>query len=77
VAVLATVLAQATAAYAGNAAGAAATQQAQLLAFHVAFGTSILFGLLGIFFALRIHDEDAAASLQPTTTTATPTAMSA
>jgi hypothetical protein len=38
----------------------------QLLAFHAAFAISILFGLLGIFFALRIHDEDAAASLQPT-----------
>jgi MFS family permease len=65
VAVLATVLTQATATYAGNAAGSGASPQAQLLAFHLAFATSILFGLVGILFALRIHDEDAAASLQP------------
>jgi hypothetical protein len=37
-----------------------------LLAFHDAFAVSILFGLLGILFALRIHDEDAVVSLQPT-----------
>jgi hypothetical protein len=71
VAVLTTVLIQATAIYAGNGAGTGATPQAQLLAFHVAFATSILFGLLGILFALRIHDQDAAASLQPTLKVAT------
>jgi EmrB/QacA subfamily drug resistance transporter len=71
VAVLTTVLIQATATYAGNGAGTGATPHAQLLAFHVAFATSILFGLVGILFALRIHDEDAAASLQPTPKVAT------
>jgi EmrB/QacA subfamily drug resistance transporter len=34
-------------------------------AFHHAFAASILFGLVGIAFALRIHDEDAAASMRP------------
>lgn len=33
-----------------------------LQAFHDAFAVSIVFGLVGIFFALRIHDEDAAAT---------------
>jgi EmrB/QacA subfamily drug resistance transporter len=32
--------------------------------FHYAFAASIVFGLVGIAFALRIHDEDAAASLR-------------
>jgi hypothetical protein len=36
-----------------------------LLAFHAAFAFSLLFGVLGIVFALRIHDQDAAAALQP------------
>jgi MFS family permease len=61
VAVLTTVLAQAT-----SGSATATSAPVQLQAFHVAFGTSILFGLVGMFFALRIHDEDAAASLQPT-----------
>jgi MFS family permease len=61
VAVLTTVLTQATA----NLAGAGTSAQIQVLAFHDAFATSILFGVLGILFALRIHDQDAAASLQP------------
>ena len=65
VAVLTTVLTQATAMYAGSGVGTGATAQSQLLAFHAAFAASILFGVLGILFALRIHDEDAAASLQP------------
>jgi MFS family permease len=65
VAVLTTVLTQATALYAANGAGTGATAQVQLLAFHAAFAASILLGLVGILFALRIHDEDAAASLQP------------
>jgi hypothetical protein len=71
VAVLTTVLTQATAVYAGNAGGAGATAQDQLLAFHVAFGASILLGALGILFALRIHDQDAATTLQPRPTVAT------
>jgi EmrB/QacA subfamily drug resistance transporter len=62
VAVLSTVLAQAMG---RGSAATGATAQGQLLAFHDAFAFSILFGLLGIFFALRIHDADAAASLQP------------
>src|SRR5260370_15918475 len=33
-------------------------------AFHHAFPASIVFGLLGIAFALRIHDEDAPASMR-------------
>jgi hypothetical protein len=60
VAVLTTVLAQATA---SGAAVAGASAQVQLVAFHAAFATSILFGVLGIVFALRIQDQDAAASL--------------
>jgi sugar phosphate permease len=65
VAVLTTVLIQATATYAASTAATGTTAQVQLLAFHTAFAASILFGLVGILFALRIHDEDAAASLQP------------
>ena len=34
-------------------------------AFHNAFAVSIVFGLLGLAFALLIHDQDAAASLRP------------
>jgi EmrB/QacA subfamily drug resistance transporter len=67
VAVLTTVLTEATAALGGSGASA----QVQVLAFHDAFAASILFGVLGILFALRIHDEDAAASLQPGPTVAT------
>jgi EmrB/QacA subfamily drug resistance transporter len=59
VAVLTTVLTQ-TAYIAGTGVGA----QMPLVAFHAAFAFSILLGLVGVFFALRIHDEDAAASLQ-------------
>jgi EmrB/QacA subfamily drug resistance transporter len=65
VAVLTTVLSQATL-------GVAATPQSQLQGFHAAFAASILFGVLGILFALRIHDADAAASFQPGPTVATP-----
>jgi hypothetical protein len=32
--------------------------------FHHAFAASIVFGLLGIVFAMLIHDKDAAASLR-------------
>jgi len=65
VAVLATVLLEQTATYVASAAGTAAAAQAQLLAFHAAFAAAVVFGLLGIVFALRIHDKDAAASMQP------------
>src|SRR5439155_9849283 len=70
VAALATVLIEQTAAQVAGAAGTGATAPGQLQAFHAAFAASILFGLLGILFALRIHDEDAAASMQaaPTVT---------
>jgi MFS family permease len=61
VAVLSTVLVEATAAYSASV-GPGST--AQLLAFHDAFAASIVFGLLGILFALRIRDQDAAASMQ-------------
>src|SRR6266850_7818548 len=40
-------------------------ERSSVAAFHHAFAASIVFGLLGIAFALRIHDEDAAASMQP------------
>ena len=70
VAVLTTVLTQATAIYAGSGVGTGTTPESQLLAFHAAFAASILFGVLGILFALRIHDDDAAASLQPTPSSA-------
>jgi EmrB/QacA subfamily drug resistance transporter len=43
--------------------GVAAMQHAQLFAYHVAFASSIVFGLFGIMFAFRIHDEDAASSM--------------
>ena len=39
-------------------------QHNSVTAFHHAFAASIVFGLLGIAFALRIHDEDAAASMR-------------
>jgi len=65
VAVLTTVLLEQTAAYVVGVTGVAATAQAQLQAFHDAFAASIVFGLVGIFFALRIHDQDAAASMRP------------
>ena len=60
VAVLTTVLTQATLTLGGTSASAAT----QVLGFHDALFASILFGLVGILFALRIHDEDAAATLQ-------------
>jgi MFS family permease len=62
VAVLATVLDEETRGHPSLGAGAA-IHHAQLLGFHAAFAASIVFGLLGIVFALRIHDEDAAPSL--------------
>src|SRR6266850_3839688 len=39
-------------------------QHNSVTAFHRAFAASIVFGLLGIVFALGIHDEDAAASIR-------------
>jgi hypothetical protein len=45
-------------------------QRSSVAAFHDAFAASIGFGLLGIVFALRIHDADAAASLRPSARTA-------
>ena len=65
VAVLATVLVEQMAAYLASATGTDAAPHAQLLAFHTAFAAAIVFGLLGIIFALRIHDKDAAPSMQP------------
>ncbi len=65
VAVLATILGQETNGTLTATLETPAVQQAQLLAFHLAFAASILFGLLGIIFALRIHDEDAASSMEP------------
>jgi hypothetical protein len=59
VAVLTTVLTEAAVG------GSGASAQVQVLAFHAAFAASILFGVVGIVFALRIRDEDAATSLQP------------
>jgi hypothetical protein len=63
VAVLTTVLLEQTAARI-KVTGVAATAQAQLFGFHDAFAASIVFGLVGILFALGIHDQDAAASMQ-------------
>jgi len=45
--------------------GAAATAHGQLLAFHDAFGASILFGVLGIVFAMRIRDQGRRGTMQP------------
>jgi MFS family permease len=59
VAILATVLSQEMQAHRALGAAPGAVQSAALLAFHAAFAASIAFGLLGIFFALRIHDDDA------------------
>lgn len=64
VAVLATALNQAAGSTLSSGAVTAANQQVALSAFHLAFAASLLFGVLGIFFALRIHDEDAASSLE-------------
>jgi EmrB/QacA subfamily drug resistance transporter len=69
VAVLATVLTERTAAHLAGAAGTGATAQATLLGFHDVFAAAMVFGLLGFCFALRIRDQDAAASMQPDPTT--------
>lgn len=58
VAVLSTALTEAMALHGTSAEGG-------LLAFHDASAVSIVFGIVGIVFALRIHDEDAAATLRP------------
>ena len=65
VAVLATVLDEAMGSSLSATARTAAVQQAQLQAFHIAFAASLAFGLLGILFASRIRDEDAASSMEP------------
>jgi len=39
-------------------------QHNSVTAFHYAFAASIVFGLMGIVFALRIHNEDALASMR-------------
>jgi EmrB/QacA subfamily drug resistance transporter len=57
VAVLSTALTEAIALHGTSA-------EAGLFAFHDAFAVSIVFGIVGIVFALRIHDEDAAATLR-------------
>src|SRR3984893_6420706 len=54
VALLTTVLTQTTA----GGGGSSASAQFQVLAFHDAFAASIVLGVVGILFALRIHDED-------------------
>jgi hypothetical protein len=59
VAILATILSQEMQAHRALGGAQAAVQSAELLSFHAAFAASIAFGVLGILFALRIHDEDA------------------
>jgi hypothetical protein len=56
VAVLSTALTEALALH-------GATPEGSLLAFHDAFAVSIAFVVVGILFAVRIHDQDAAAPL--------------
>ena len=66
VAILATILASRTTAHlsgVSQAAGQAAQQHAQLLAFHDAFFAAALLGLVGLAFAFLIRDQDAAATL--------------
>jgi len=60
VAIAATVLISGTSALSGPAASHLA-QPGALTAFHTAFAVAALFGLAGLFFALRIRDQDAAA----------------
>jgi hypothetical protein len=57
------VLAERTAHHVAGATGEAAAQGA-LMGFHDAFIASGILAIIGIFFALIIHDEDAAASMQ-------------
>ncbi|MGE0687071.1 MAG: MDR family MFS transporter [Dehalococcoidia bacterium] len=64
IAILATVLTERTAHHISGAATEAAAQQGALLGFHDAFIASGILAIIGIFFALIIHDEDAAASMQ-------------
>jgi MFS family permease len=59
VALLATILSQEMQAHRALGETPQAIQSGELLAFHAAFAASIVFGLLGIFFAFGIHDEDA------------------
>jgi MFS family permease len=63
IAILATVLTERTAHHVAGAVDAAGAQQGALLGFHDAFIASGILAIIGIFFALIIHDEDAAASM--------------
>jgi hypothetical protein len=63
VALLATILTQTAGGALSSGAVTLANQQIALSAFHMAFAASIVFGLLGIVFASRIHDEDAASTM--------------
>ena len=67
VAILATVLLSRTATHINSLGGVideAARRHATLLAYHDAFFAATVLGVLGILFALLIHDEDAAASMK-------------
>jgi EmrB/QacA subfamily drug resistance transporter len=63
IAILATVLTERTAHHVAGAVDAAGAQHGALLGFHDAFIASGILAIVGIFFALIIHDEDAAASM--------------
>jgi EmrB/QacA subfamily drug resistance transporter len=68
VATVGTVLITSTNASSAKAVASAASEasrQAGLLAFHYAFAGAAVLGLIALFFALRIHDEDAAALRMP------------
>ncbi|MEJ2607246.1 MAG: hypothetical protein P8Z41_11310 [Anaerolineales bacterium] len=60
---MATILTQTAGGALSSGAVTLANQQIALSAFHMAFAASIVFGLLGIVFASRIHDEDAASTM--------------
>jgi EmrB/QacA subfamily drug resistance transporter len=63
IAILATVLTERTAHHVANATSQAAAEHGALLGFHDAFIASGILAIIGIFFALIIRDEDAAASM--------------
>ena len=64
VAVLATALITRTQHYVGGSTDPAVISHGTLLAFHDTFLVSACLALLGLFFSLRIHDEDAAATMR-------------
>jgi hypothetical protein len=71
VAILATLLATRLASHVASAVKAAApgakqaaAQHGLLLAFHDTFAVAVIFGVVGVFFAFLIHDEDAAGTMQ-------------